>query len=849
MLYIIAGIIIIFIAVRLIKKIGGFALKLLRGLFAFIKKAIYLVTAGPAVLCSKVFYGITKKLHLQGFIYYLLGLFSIPSFIYLCAIHIPYSKKEKFIDSEEFFVPKKKIRHNNIAMACFLSFEGVLFLYLPSIKKMEEDEVSVLLFLGVVYIISAFIYAFVKILKWKKDNEFIYDRYTEWRKWTQNEAASISESAIEEKVISESVKFSDADTNTNKFTVDDMPYGRATAFISYFNKNLDDEEPIYFSPRMSPDENELREYGTLVTSKGVYISEHEKDDIEIPFEGLWDVVHTEKECFFDYGLLTGEEFIVRIQKSASSINVNTLSEFLRSLNDISLAMIQEKVVTELDEAFEAYEKVSVSDAEKKFDIEQRIDGISNAVEIGGIGVGLKQNAHIYNDEVKYTMNGARGGGYAAEYGNNAIDRLMFKDAKNLAQELDEHGRQVKDGADRSVNGVNIQSKYGFNASQSIGDAFEKKHARYLNPDGTMMQIEVPRDQYNEAVREMQRRIRLGQVPGESNPENAKKYVRKGHWTYFQANNIALAGSIEGIAADVSQGVVCSLPGAGITFVLSFASAVWNGQDIKEAARQSTLYGLKVVGKSAAIYTLTMQLSRDKIVNIFAPKIMAGESGKQVKRSFGYVNNHVFTGAEKVAKKISSSGLAKSKLGKAVKLDKVNGRQLISGSVTAVVVYGPDICRAFSGKISGKQLFKNSAVSTAGLVGATIGTAIPIPVVGTMLGGALGSFVAKKVLDNFIEDDSVAQFRIMREEFLDIVMLFSFSKDEFDEILEATIANSSLPQILQAMYQSGTPKDYADALINAEVQYVLSKREKITNEKIEEGMQLLLEDKTEEEKVS
>ena len=81
------------------------------------------------------------------------------------------------------------------------------------------------------------------------------------------------------------------------------------------------------------------------------------------------------------------------------------------------------------------------------------------------------------------------------------------------------------------------------------------------------------------------------------------------------------------------------------------------------------------------------------------------------------------------------------------------------------------------------------------------------------------------------------------------MLFSFSKDEFDEILEATIANSSLPQILQAMYQSGTPKDCADALINAEVQYVLSKREKITNEKIEEGMQLLLEDKTEEEKVS
>lgn len=842
MLYIIAGIIIIFIVVRLIKIIRGFALKLLRGLFAFVKKAIYLVTAGPAVLCSKVFYGITKKLHLQGFIYYLLGLFSIPSFIYLCAIHIPYSKKEKFIDSEEFFVPKKKIRHNNIAMACFLSFEGLLFLYLPSIKKMEEDEVFVLLFLGVVYIISAFIYAFVKISKWKKDNEFIYDRYTEWRKWTQKEAASISESAIEEKVISESVKFSEADTNTNKFTVDDMPYGRAIAFISYFNKNLDDEEPIYFSPRMSPDENELREYGTLVTSKGVYISEHEKDDIEIPFEGLWDIVHTEKECFFDYGLLTGEGFIVRIQKSAYSINVNTLSEFLRSLNDISLAMIQEKVVTELDEAFESIEDTSIESTQDKFDTRQHISDISKAAELGGLELGLERNADVYS-KVKNNFDGKQGHGTAAEYANNAIDKLNpFNKAEHLGSD------NAKNGADRIVNGQLIQCKYCETGGTCINNACDEQG--YFRYPG--QQIEVPHDKkiYDGAVKAMERKIAEGKVMRpdgsiETNPENAKNYVRRGHITYHQAYNIAGSGSIASITVDATQGVICAMPGAGITAVLTFATAVWNGENLKVAAKSSAVAGLKVVGKGAAIYTVTMQLSRGKVVNPFY-EVLKKHGNKNVKK---YTTNYVAKGANKVAKKISSSGLAKSKLGKAVKLDKVNGRQLISGSVTAVVVYGPDICRAFSGKISGKQLFKNSAVSTAGLVGATIGTAIPIPVVGTMLGGALGSFVAKKVLDNFIEDDSVAQFRIMREEFLDIVMLFSFSKDEFDEILEATIANSSLPQILQAMYQSGTPKDYADALINAEVQYVLSKREKITKEKIEEGMQLLLEDKTEEEKVS
>ena len=209
----------------------------------------------------------------------------------------------------------------------------------------------------------------------------------------------------------------------------------------------------------------------------------------------------------------------------------------------------------------------------------------------------------------------------------------------------------------------------------------------------------------------------------------------------------------------------------------------------------------------------------------------------------YSTNYVAKGANKIAKKINSSSLAKSSVGKKVGLDKIKGRQVISGTVTAVVVYGPDVCKALQGKISGKQLIKNSTVNTAGLVGAALGAAIPIPIVGSMLGGALGSFVAKKMMDSFIEDDAVVMYKIMREEFLDIVMLYSFNKEEFNEIVSVTIGNSEMSKVLQAMYQSGTPKEYADALINTAVQTVLSKRDKITTDKIEEGMLLLLEDKT------
>ncbi|WP_225969625.1 hypothetical protein, partial [Treponema pedis] len=245
---------------------------------------------------------------------------------------------------------------------------------------------------------------------------------------------------------------------------------------------------------MSSDENELREYGTLVTTKSIYISEQKeqkKEDIEIPLEGIWKISKDNSTYSFDYGLLTGEPKVITIDNGSLSIDLDILTENLRKLNDISLAMAQEKVFTELDEAFESFEETSINNADKNFDTKRNILDISKASEIGGLGAGLAQNAHIYNNEVKSYMNGARGGGYAAEYGNNVIDRLSGKKVNNMAQEL-ENGHQKLHGADRNVNGINIQTKYYKSASESIGAAFEHKQALYLNDDGTMMQIEVPR---------------------------------------------------------------------------------------------------------------------------------------------------------------------------------------------------------------------------------------------------------------------------------------------------------------------------------------------------------------------
>ena len=45
-----------------------------------------------------------------------------------------------------------------------------------------------------------------------------------------------------------------------------------------------------------------------------------------------------------------------------------------------------------------------------------------------------------------------------------------------------------------------------------------------------MQLEVPSDQYEEAIRIMEEKIRNGQVPGCKNPKDASKIIRKGNIT-------------------------------------------------------------------------------------------------------------------------------------------------------------------------------------------------------------------------------------------------------------------------------------------------------------------------------
>lgn len=247
----------------------------------------------------------------------------------------------------------------------------------------------------------------------------------------------------------------------------------------------------------------------------------------------------------------------------------------------------------------------------------------SGIETGGIVYGNVSNAATMYGQDKFST--PRGHGFAAERANHLYDKLSGRDAHIVGDD------NAKFGADRLVDGIQIQSKYCKTGSKCIAECFENGKMKYTINGGTEpMQIEVPSDMYDSAVQAMENRIRRGEVPGVNNPQEAKNIVRKGHFTYKQAMNIAKAGTVESITYDAVNGAIVSTYAFGITSALTFATSLWNGESFEIALKQSALSGIKVGGTSFVTAVLSSQLSKaelnsllvgssEAVVNIIGPK--------------------------------------------------------------------------------------------------------------------------------------------------------------------------------------------------------------------------------------
>lgn len=426
----------------------------------------------------------------------------------------------------------------------------------------------------------------------------------------------------------------------------------------------------------------------------------------------------------------------------------------------------------------------------------------------GTAAGVVGSSENYADNV--ILGASRGHGFAAEKANHLYDVMTGKDAKIVG------GDNAKNGADRLVNGVNIQTKYCSSGSKGISECFEDGIFRYLNSDGSPMQIEVPSDQYDSAVQAMENRIKKGQVPGVTDPELAKEIVRKGAFTYEQVRNIAKFGTIESLTYDAVNGIKLAGTAMGISAAVSFAVSLWSGEDWEKALESSCYVGLKVGGVAWVSSIITAQLGRtgieqglrgttDWVVQQMGPKAAA------------WIANGLRSG---------NSIYGAAAMNHVSKLLRGN---IVTGVVTTLVISSVDFVRMFQGRCSGAQLFKNVASTASGVAGGTggwmagaaggaaIGSAIPIigTAAGGIIGGLLGAFAggtaanaaASAILDEFIEDDAKEMLRIVERVFGELAFNYLLNNEEAESAID-TFKSNDVPDFLRDMYASSNREAFA-----------------------------------------
>lgn len=455
-------------------------------------------------------------------------------------------------------------------------------------------------------------------------------------------------------------------------------------------------------------------------------------------------------------------------------------------------------------------------AEKTNNISWHINPHREENNIGyatGVTFGIANNSSILYGMKKFNQRQAHGS--AAERANHLFDLLHGRKSSILGND------NAYGGPDRYVNGVYLQSKYRKRGGECIGDAFDKNGYKYM-VDGKPMPIEVPADQeiYASALKSMERRITNGEVPGVSDPAEAKNLVRRGHVTYKQAMNIAKAGTIESITYDAVNGAIVATSTFGISAMVTFAIAIWSGENWKEAVKMSVESGLKVAGTAFVSSVISAQLVRVVNHSVAGTTIEKGANiiFKQLspKTTEFYIRAH----------QCGVMNIYNEPMSRAAELFK---NDLITGSVTIALMSIPNVIDLFRGRISTKQMAKNVIETTAAVAGGGIGRSvgsvigarlIPIPKIGAFLGGLAGAAIcsyfaqsaSKYVLDMFIDDDAEEMLLIIEDVFGRMVLDYMTSEEETTEIMEELTEILDV-DFLKDMYASDEREQFAEDVLS------------------------------------
>ncbi|TYL47824.1 hypothetical protein [Marinomonas sp. IMCC 4694] len=409
--------------------------------------------------------------------------------------------------------------------------------------------------------------------------------------------------------------------------------------------------------------------------------------------------------------------------------------------------------------------------------------IENATTTGFI---LLSSVDAWVDNHKMFAIGSQGHGFAAENANNIIDRLKGKDATVIG------GDNSKNGADRFVNGEFVQTKYCATPARTVGSAFDGQDGsyRYVDSNNKPMLLEVPKDQYDQAVKVLEVKIKDGKVPGVSDPKDAQKIIVKGSVTYDQARNITRFGTIESISYDFVNGAVIGLKAGGISSVITTVIVYAKTKDKSKAIKAGLVTAVKTFGKTTTIYIGTQQLQRLGFVQ-------------------GAVKNIDISNLSPTLQKIGKLGTGAKSVNQA---NSALRGTIITSVVIVAVTTGPDLLKICRGRISSKQFLKNltiAASSTAGSVaGSLAGAAVCSPLgpagvlAGRFVGGAIGGYavgwVSKVISNKFVEDDREIIIKIITQQVQYLSCTFMLNDEEMINLNE-NLTNVLNDKIIENIY--------------------------------------------------
>lgn len=358
--------------------------------------------------------------------------------------------------------------------------------------------------------------------------------------------------------------------------------------------------------------------------------------------------------------------------------------------------------------------------------------------------------------------------------------------------------------------VQIQTLYRNSGAECVQDCFDEKTGRfkYLNADGSPMQLEVPSDKYFEAINVFKDKIRKYRVPATYNEKDAYKYIRRGKVTYRQALELCRGGNIKSLIEKNGK-ISCSFP-LGLSFLVTYNMRYIESGDKKDALNAALAAGMQIFGTSFMGHVLDSQMELPELRKQFIPV------STYLVQSLGYkTTQNIVNAIRSASGREIMSGVVATR-----QLTKVLQSNVVTSVLTFVIFSIPDTFDMFSQKISGAQYTKNmlsllGTMATAGggtlvasigaaKIGAATGTVITpgigtvIGIGGGLVGGVIGGTAVKVLGDKTREDDSVILSRMFNGIVLNLIYDYMLQEPEIDMLIDRL--NTIKPKAFKKLFK-------------------------------------------------